>query len=70
MVINILFCINLGLVYFLLIKVINYGVIHIYFVLSFILGFSLFVKKYEFLRPLLKVKKNVIIIKKKKKKTT
>lgn len=66
-VINILFCINLGLIYFLLIRVINHGVIHIYFVLVFLLGFSLFVTKYEFLRPLIKVKENVVIIKKKKK---
>lgn len=66
-VINILFSINLGLIYFLLMKVINHGVIHIYFVLVFLLGFSLFVKRYEFLRPLIKVKENVVIIKKKKK---
>lgn len=66
-VINILFSINLGLIYFLLMKAINHGVIHIYFVLVFLLGFSLFVRKYEFLRPLIKVKENVVIIKKKKK---
>ena len=67
-VINILFCINLGLVYFLLMKVINHGVVHIYFILMFILGFSLFVKKYSFLRKLIQVKESVVIIKKKKKK--
>lgn len=67
-VINILFCINLGLIYFLLIKVINYGVIHIYFVLMFLLGFSLFAKKYEYMRRFIQVKSNVVIIKKKKKK--
>jgi len=67
-VINILFCVNLGLIYFLLIKVINLGVIHIYFVLMFLLGFSLFVNKYAFLRKLIQVKENVLIIKKKKKK--
>lgn len=67
-VINILFCVNLGLVYFLLIKVINYGVIHIYFVFSFLIGFSIFVKRYAFLRPLIKVKERVVVVKKKKKK--
>ena len=67
-VINILFCINLGLIYFLLIKVINYGVVHIYFVLMFLLGFSLFVGKYKFLRNLIQVKESVLIVKKKKKK--
>jgi len=66
-VINILFCLNLGLVYFLLIKVINHGVIHIYFVLMFLLGFSLFVKKYAFMRRFIQVKSNVVILKKKKK---
>ncbi len=67
-VINILFSINLGLIYFLLIKVINYGVVHIYFVLMFLLGFSLFVGKYKFLRNLIQVKESVLIVKKKKKK--
>jgi len=68
LVINILFSINLGLIYFLLIKVINYGVVHIYFVLMFLLGFSLFVGKYKFLRNLIQVKESVLIVKKKKKK--
>ena len=68
LVINILFCVNLGLIYFLLIKVINYGVVHIYFVLMFLLGFSLFVKKYVFLRKIIRVKESVLIIKKKNKK--
>ena len=57
LVINILFCVNLGLIYFILIKVINYGVVHIYFVFSFIVGFVLFVNKYKFLRNVFKVKK-------------
>lgn len=57
LVINILFCVNLGLIYFILIKVINYGVVHIYFVFSFIVGFVLFVNKYNFLRNVFKVKK-------------
>lgn len=57
LVINILFCVNLGLIYFILIKVINYGVVHIYFVISFIVGFVLFVNKYNFLRNVFKVKK-------------
>lgn len=57
LVINILFCVNLGLIYFILIKVINYGVVHIYFVFSFIAGFVLFVNKYKFLRNVFKVKK-------------
>lgn len=48
--INILLCVNLGLIYFILISVINYGVIHIYFIISFILGFKLFVNKYKYLR--------------------
>lgn len=65
-VINILFCVNLGLVYFLLIKIINHGVVHIYFVFMFLLGFSLFVRKYAFLRKFIQVKESVIIIKKKK----
>lgn len=56
-VINLLFCINLGLIYFLLLKIINNGVIHIYFILSFILGFGLFVNKYDFIRNVFKVKK-------------
>ena len=67
-VINILFCVNLGLIYFLLMKVINKGVIHLYFILIFLLGFGLFVKKYAFMRNFIKVKENVIIVKKKKKK--
>ncbi len=58
-VINILFTTDLALVYFLLIKVINYGVIHIYFVFAFLLGFILFVNRYKFLRKLIKVKKYV-----------
>lgn len=57
LVINILFCVNLGLIYFILIKVINYGVVHIYFVFSFIVGFVLFVNKYKFLRNVFNVKK-------------
>ena len=57
LVINILFCVNLGLIYFILIKVINYGVVDIYFVFSFIAGFVLFVNKYKFLRNVFKVKK-------------
>lgn len=57
LVINILFCVNLGLIYFILIKVINYGVVHIYFVFSFIAGFVLFVNKYKFLKNVFKVKK-------------
>lgn len=57
LVINILFCVNLGLIYFILIKVINYGVVHIYFLFSFIVGFVLFVNKYKFLRNVFKVKK-------------
>lgn len=57
-VINLLFCINLGLIYFLLLKIINNGIVHIYFVLSFILGFGLFVNKYEFIREIIKAKKN------------
>lgn len=57
LVINILFCVNLGLIYFILIKIINYGVVHIYFVFSFIVGFVLFVNKYNFLRNVFKVKK-------------
>ncbi len=56
-VINLLFCINLGLVYFLLLKVINNGIVHIYFILSFLLGFILFVNKYKFIRNVFKVKK-------------
>lgn len=67
-VINILFCVNLGLVYFLLIKIINNGVVHVYFILMFLVGFSLFVKKYAFMRSFIKVKENVVVIKKKKKK--
>lgn len=55
-VINLLFCINLGLVYFILIKIINNGIVHIYFILSLILGFSLFVNKYKWLRSIFKVK--------------
>lgn len=55
-VINLLFCINLGLVYFILIKIINNGIVHIYFILSLILGFSLFVNKYKSLRRIFKVK--------------
>ena len=57
LVINILFCVNLGLIYFILIKVINYGVVHIYFVFSFIVGFVLFVNRYKFLRNVFKIKK-------------
>ena len=57
LVINILFCVNLGLIYFILIKFINYVVVHIYFVFSFIAGFVLFVNKYKFLRNVFKVKK-------------
>lgn len=56
-VINLLFCINLGLIYFLLLKIINNGIVHIYFILSFILGFGLFVNKYNFIRKNLNVKK-------------
>ena len=40
-VINFLFCINMGLIYFLLMRVINNGVIHIYFVISFLISFKL-----------------------------
>ena len=52
-VINFLFCINMGLIYFLLMRVINNGVIHIYFVISFLISFVLFSGKYKYLRKLI-----------------
>lgn len=55
-VINFLFCINMGLIYFLLMRVINNGVIHIYFVISFLIAFVLFSGKYKYLRKLINVK--------------
>lgn len=57
-VINFLFCINMGLIYFLLMRVINNGVIHIYFVMSFLGGFLLFINKYKFFRNYVKLKKS------------
>ena len=56
--INMLFCIIVFLIYFLLLNVINYGVVHIYFVFSFGIGFVLFVDKSLVLRRVLKIKKS------------
>lgn len=39
---NLLFFINSSLIYFVLIKLINNGVIHIYFLISLLLGYLLF----------------------------
>ena len=57
--INILFCTDLALIYFILIKIINNGIIHIYFIISFLCGFILFSKRYKILRNIIKVRKYV-----------
>ena len=59
-VINVLFCIDVGLIYFLLLKVINYGVVHIYFVMVFLISFILFSGKYKNLRKCVKLKKSKV----------
>ena len=46
----------MALIYFLLMRVINNGVIHIYFVISFLISFVLFSGKYKYLRKLINVK--------------
>ena len=56
--INILFSINLSLIYFLLIKVINNGVIHIYFIFTLLLGYFLFINKFKNLRNIVKLKQS------------
>ena len=57
--INILFCLIVFLVYFLLIKAINFGIVHPYFLLSFAIGFIMFVNKSKYLRKCLNVKNRI-----------
>lgn len=53
--INVLFFLNIFLIYFVLLLLINNGVIHIYFILMLFLGFIFFVNKTKKLRKLIKV---------------
>ena len=53
--INILLFINIFLIYFIFLKEINNGVMHIYFFFILILGFYLFYNKSIFLRKKIKV---------------
>lgn len=53
--INILMFLDMFLIYFILLKIINNGVIHLYFLLVLFLGFCLFVNKSINLRKLLKI---------------
>ena len=55
-VINFLFCVNMSLIYFLLMRGSNNGVIYSYFVISFLISFVLFSGKYKYLRKLINVK--------------
>lgn len=47
---NFIFIVDLVLIYFLLLKRINQGIIHPYFYLLIILGFRITFKKFKFLR--------------------
>ena len=60
--INILFVINISLVYFLLIKVINNGVIHIYLILTLLLGYFMFINRFKNLRNIVKLKTSCKLI--------
>lgn len=53
--INLLLFINIFLIYFILLKQINDGIIHVYFILVLILGFVLFYKKSIMLRKFIKI---------------
>lgn len=53
--INILFFVNMFLIYFFLLLKINDGVLHLYFLILLFLGFWLFVNKTKSLRKYLKV---------------
>ena len=56
--INILFFLNVFLIYFILLILINDGIIHIYFLFLLILGFLLFLIKSKALRKIIKVSVN------------
>lgn len=56
--INILFFLNVFLIYFILLILINDGIIHIYFLFLLILGFLLFLNKSKALRKIIKVSVN------------
>lgn len=56
--INILFFLNVFLIYFILLIRINDGIIHIYFLFLLILGFLLFLNKSKSLRKIIKVSVN------------
>lgn len=56
--INILFFLNVFLIYFILLILINDGIIHIYFLFLLILGFLLFLNKSKSLRKIIKVSVN------------
>ncbi len=56
-VFNFIFVMDLVLIYFLFLKRINQGIIHPYFYLLIILGFSITFKKFKFLR---KIKFNLL----------
>ncbi len=63
--INLLFFLNLFLIYYVLLLLINDGVIHIYFILLLFLGFILFVKKTRNIRQIIKANvKNSKIVRK------
>lgn len=53
--INILFCLDLFLIYFVLLLRINDGIIHIYFLIVFFLGFYLFKNKHKNMRKFVKL---------------
>ena len=56
--INILFFLNVFLIYFIMLILINDGIIHIYFLFLLILGFLLFLNKSKSLRKIIKVSVN------------
>ena len=56
--INILFFLNVFLIYFILLILINDGIIHIYFLFLLILGFLLFLNKSKAVRKIIKVSVN------------
>ena len=56
--INILFFLNVFLIYFIMLILINDGIIHIYFLFLLILGFLLFLNKSKSLGKIIKVSVN------------
>lgn len=46
---NLFFSLDLGLLYFIILRIINNGILHIYFLFLLLLGFFVFYKKFKYL---------------------